>query len=221
MRSRPCVEHWVAVSALQGRQPRSEDLERVMHVQNVLGFVCPFAFPVDKNLLGHEADGVGDLKGYPQTAGTEIERPRVVQKDLDERQALGRNSSDLRSCFASLGAVEFAAYRPNDSGWQEDGSRRRILRGNRDRGGASECPDLPWKGAPEGLCPCLTMRGSHGSSAINRRANGSDSRAPLICVSERARSKPGAVFRGPARGHGRDAWRRPATPAICLTQGCL
>jgi len=43
-----------------------------MHVQNVLGFVYSFALFVDQNLLGDEADGVGDSNRSIEITGMEI-----------------------------------------------------------------------------------------------------------------------------------------------------
>ncbi len=90
-------------------EPSAEDLERIVHVQDILRSVRRTSPLVNENLLSQEADGVCDSNSSRDTIGLELDGPWVLQKDLDVTQLLRENTADLYSCFPSVAPIVFTA----------------------------------------------------------------------------------------------------------------
>jgi hypothetical protein len=84
-----------------GRSPRSS--------AGILRSVLEIALLVNEDLLSQEADGVCDSNPIRDPIGLEVDRPWVLQKEIDVPQLLRGDTSDFHRGFSLVVAIVFTA----------------------------------------------------------------------------------------------------------------
>ena len=78
-------------------------------VPGILRSVLEIALLVNEDLLSQEADGVCDSNPIRDPIGLEVDRPWVLQKEIDVPQLLRGDTSDFHRGFSLVVAIVFTA----------------------------------------------------------------------------------------------------------------